>query len=67
MNTSINYVINSITDYVFSWQSKGLSAEAIKLPATSNNSPTPAISCYHARKIRVKFTGSCLKQDKFRL
>ena len=58
-------MINSITDYVFSWQSKGLSAEAIKLPATSNNSLTPAISCYHARKIRVKFTGSCLKQDKF--
>ena len=64
VKASINYVINSITDYVSSWQSKGLSAEAIKPPATSNNSLTPAISCYHASKIRVKFTGSCLKQDK---
>ena len=24
----------------------------------------PAICCYRASKIRVKFTGSCLKQDK---
>ena len=45
-------------------QSKGLSSEAIKPPATSDNSLTPAIIYYHASKIRVKFTGSCLKQDK---
>ena len=49
---------------MLSWQSKGLSAEAIKLPATSDNSLTPAISYYHASRIRVKFTRSCLKQDK---
>ena len=52
------------TDYVSSWQSKRLSAEAIKPPATSNNSLTPRISYYYASKIRAKFTGSCLKQDK---
>ena len=46
------------------WQSKGLSAEVIKPPTTSDNSLTPAISYYHASKIRVKFTRSCLKQDK---
>ena len=29
------------TDYVSSWKSKGLSAESIKPPATSDNSLTP--------------------------
>ena len=52
------------TDYVSSWKSKGLSAETIKPPTTSDNSLTPTISYYYAAKIRVKFTGSCLKQDK---
>ena len=50
------------TDYVSSWKSKGLSAETIKPPATSDNSLTPALS-YYGTKLRVKFTGSCLKQS----
>ena len=58
MNTIIN-----VTDYVLSWKSKGLSNETIKPPTTSDNSLRPTIS-YYAAKIRVKFTGSCLKQDK---
>ena len=41
----INTIIN-VADYVLSWQSKGLSAEAIKLPATSDNSLTPTVSFY---------------------
>ena len=44
-------------------KSKGLSAESIKTPATSDNSLTPALS-YYGTKTRVKFTGSCLKQSK---
>ena len=51
------------TDYISSWKSKGLSAESIKPPATSDNSLTPALS-YYGSKTRVKFTGSCLKQLK---
>ena len=51
------------TDYVSSWKSKGLSNESITPPTTSNNSLTPALS-YYGTKIRLKFTGSCLKQDK---
>ena len=51
------------TDYVSSWKSKGLSAETIKPPTTSDNSLTPALS-YYGTKTRVKFTGSCLKQPK---
>ena len=59
----VNAIIG-ITDYVLSWQSKGLSANTIKPPATSDNSLAPAISYYHTDKRRVKFTGSCLKQNK---
>ena len=51
------------TDYVSSWKSKGLSAEIIKPPSTSDNSLTPAVS-YYGTKTRVKFIGSCLKQPK---
>ena len=53
--------VNANTDYVSPWKSKGLSAETIKPPATSDNSLTPALS-YCGTKTRVKFTGSCLKQ-----
>ena len=51
------------TDYVSSWKSKGLSAETIKPPITSNNSLTPAVS-YYGTKTTVKFNGSCLKQPQ---
>ena len=50
------------TDYVSSWKSKGLSAESIKPPTTSDNSLTPALS-YYGTKTRVRLTGSCLKQS----
>ena len=56
-----NVIFN--TDYVSPWKSKGLSAETIKPPTTSDNSLTPAVS-YCGTKTRVKFTGSCLKQPK---
>ena len=49
---------------MLSWQSKGLSNESIKPPATSNNSLNPRLS-YNDTKIKVKFTGSYLKQPKF--
>ena len=56
MNTIINVV-----DSVLSWKSKGLSAESITPPTTSDNSVTPALSYYDDFKVRAKFTGSCLK------
>ena len=37
--------------------------EIMKLPTTSDNSLTPKLSCYDYN-IRVKLTGSCLKQPK---
>ena len=51
------------SDYISSWKSKGLSAESIKPPTTSDNSLTPALN-YYGTKTRAKFTGSCLKQSK---
>ena len=51
-------------DRVLSWQSKWLSNESVKPPTTSNYSLNPRLS-YYGTKIRVQFTGSCLKQPKF--
>ena len=49
---------------MLSWQSKGLSNGSIEPPTTSNYSLNPRLS-YYGTKIRVQFTGSCLKQPKF--
>ena len=51
------------TDYISSWKSKRLSVEIVKSPTTSDNSLNPALN-YYGTKIRVTFTGSCLKQSK---
>ena len=51
------------TLYISSWKSKGLSAETSKPPSTSDNSLTLLID-YVGNKIRLKFSGSCLKQPK---
>ena len=57
-------VITIVTNYVLSWKSKGLSDETIKPPSTSDNSLTPSINYINnTDKVRVKFTGSCLKQS----
>ena len=50
-----------------SWRkSKGLSNEVVKPPTTSDNCLAPALS-YVGNKTRVKFDGSCLKQDNLHL
>ena len=51
-----------VTDYVLSWQSKGLSNKSIKPPTTSNNSLNPRLG-YYGTKVRVQFTKSCLKES----
>ena len=50
------------TNYISLWKSKGLSAESIKPPTTTNDSLIPELS-YYDYNIRVTFTGSCLKQS----
>ena len=44
---------------ILSWQSKGLSTETIDPPTTSLSPSIYSVG----KKIRVKFTGSCLKQS----
>ena len=58
------FKVNNNTNIVLLWKSKGLSDNAIKPPSISNNSLAPTLNYYYPIKIRVKFTGSCLKQDK---
>ena len=50
--------------YISLCKSKGLSDKTIKPPATSGNSLSPLVD-YLGNKIRVKFSGGCLKQPKF--
>ena len=53
------------TKYISSWKSKGLSDETIKPLATSDNSLFLLID-YLGNKLRVEFSGGCLKQpNKF--
>ena len=51
------------TDYVSSWESKGLSNKTINPPDTSDNSLYPTL-IYYGTKMRAKFNGSCLQQPK---
>ena len=52
------------TLYISLWKSKGLSAETIKPPSTSDNSSLTPLIDYLGNKTRLKFNGSCLKQPK---
>ena len=51
------------TDHISEWKSKRLSDEITKPPSKTNNSLAPKLS-YFGTKRKVKFNGSCLKQDK---
>ena len=54
------FSITQYLEYVSEWKSKGLSNESIKAISTSDNSLNTKLS-YYGTKIRVKFTGVCLK------
>ena len=62
---SINRYLEVIanTDYVSSWESKGLSNKTINPPDTSDNSLNPTL-IYYGTKMRAKFNGSCLQKPK---
>ena len=49
--------------HIYYWKSKGLSDEGINSIKTSNYSVIPYLD-YYGNKIKVKFNGICLKQDK---
>ena len=48
---------------VLSWKSNWLSDESTKPPSTSKKFLNPLLD-YVGTKVRVKFNGDCLKQDK---
>ena len=50
-------------DYIYYWQSKGLSDERLNSIKTSDYGITPKLD-YYGTKTRVEFNGSCLRQDK---
>ena len=50
-------------DHLVEWKSKGLFNESIKVPYTDSNFLGPLLD-YLGNKIRVKFSRSCLKEDK---
>ena len=50
-------------DYILSWKSQGLSDESITVPSAPHNFLSPSLN-YLGVKPRVRFSGSCLKQDK---
>ena len=48
---------------ILSLKSKGLSDQSIKAPTTTNKILNPLLD-YVGSKIRVKFRGDCLKQER---
>ena len=51
------------SDYVLEWKSTGLSDESIKSPSVPSNFLTQSLD-YYGGETRVRFSGSCLKQEK---
>ena len=48
---------------VSEWESKGLSNEKFKLPYTENKILSPKLF-WNESRLRLRFGGSCLKQDE---
>ena len=51
------------SDYALEWKSKGLSDKSIKSSSAPHNFLNPSIN-YLGTKTRIRFSRSCLKQDK---
>ena len=62
---TLKIIVNVGNDnYVYYWKSKGLSDETFNSIKTSDYGITPYLSYYDTNKIRVKFDGSCSKQNQ---
>ena len=57
------FIKNGNTDHIPEWKSKGLPEEIIKAP---DKTLAPEL-IYSAKKIKVKFNGSCLNKIKSHL
>ena len=56
-------IFNANDTNIISWKSKGLSDQSIKAPTISNKILNPSLD-YIASKIRAKFRGDCLEQER---
>ena len=54
LNKYFKVITNASTKYISSWQSKGLSDESIKPPATSDYKLNPKVN-YYGTKTRIGF------------
>ena len=63
LNKYFKVITNANTKYISSWQSKALSDESIKPPATRDYKLNTKEN-YYGTKTRLEFRGSCLKQGK---
>ena len=58
------FKIFSVNDLnIFSWKSKGLSDQSIKAATRSNKILNPSLD-HVANRLRLKFSGDCLKQER---
>ena len=55
---------SGLSDTISEWKSKRLSNRKIKPLYTANKSLSPKLVWMNDINIRIRFTGSCLKQDK---
>ena len=55
--------VSSNSDTILSWKSKGLSHQSIEAPSTQNKLLNPSLD-YVGSRIKVKFNGDCLKQER---
>ena len=56
------FKVTANTKCISERKSKGLSYESIKIPSTSENSPSP-LTDYLGNRIRLKSNGGCSKQQ----
>ena len=61
MHKYFKHIVNS--NYILEWKSKGISNENIIPLSAAYNFLTPSLN-YLGTKGKVRFSGSCLKQDK---
>ena len=61
----LNFDDGSFYKPVLSWNFKGVSEEIVKAPRSNNNILSPTTeNTFDAKKIKLKFNGSCLVQDQ---
>ena len=63
MHKYFKHIVDS--NYILEWRSKGISDKNITPPSASYNFLTPSLN-YLGTKRKVRFIGSCLKQEKIR-